>query len=97
MELPRRFNHPYRTLRNGGMDRDGALAKIRKAGASFLESIEAVKDVDGLSLADSKSAVHESTAWASGFNDRESFWDESIAAREAEADSSPDPGREAGG
>lgn len=88
-----RFNQSYRTLREGGMDRDAALAEIRKAGASFLESTVAVKEVDGLTIVDSKRVIHESPAWADEAKDQERFWDEAIASLEA----MPDPGREAGG
>ena len=93
MAIPRRFNHPYRTLRESGLDRDAALAEIRKVGASFVESMVAVVDVDGLSIADSKRAVHESAAWADERDFQERFWAEAIASLEA----MPDPGREAGG
>ncbi|WP_145432017.1 hypothetical protein [Lacipirellula limnantheis] len=89
MELPRRFNHPYRTLRQSGMDRDAALAEIRKAGASFFESMVAVKEVDGLTVVDSKMAVHCSPAWADEVKEQERFWDEAIAALEADPDLSP--------
>jgi hypothetical protein len=88
MALPR-FNPAYRSLREGGMGRDGALAEIRKAGASFIESIQAVKDVDGLSLGECKKVVHESPAWENEFRHRESFWDEAITALEMGLESDP--------
>jgi hypothetical protein len=54
-----------------------------------MESIQAVKDVDGLPLGECKRVVHQSSAWANGFNHRERFWDEAIAALEAEPESKP--------
>ena len=68
----------YRQLRATGKDRDIVLGVLRRKGASFIQCVKAMYEVDCLSLDECKVIVHQSPAWSDEVTTREAFWDEII-------------------
>lgn len=79
------FVHRYRELREAGQDRDIAIGVLRREGANFLRCIQALHDVEGLSLSACKDIVHRSPAWFEERESRDVFWDEVIRLLNQEA------------
>jgi ribosomal protein L7/L12 len=67
---------------------DVSLAALREQGASPIDSIKAVREVTGVSLADAKRVVSESTAWDDIRESHAKFVHELVDAIEAETDDS---------
>ena len=65
---------------------DVALAALREQGASLIDSIKAVREVFGVSLAEAKRIVFASTAWDDIRESHVKFVDELADAIEAKAD-----------
>jgi ribosomal protein L7/L12 len=63
-----------------GATTETILERLRSDGASKIESIRALCDGAGMSLADAKRAVHFSSAWADVKERDERIWDELEAA-----------------
>jgi len=53
-----------RGLRASGMDVDDVLAELRSRGATVVESLKVVREVEHLTLGEAKIVVDESRAWA---------------------------------
>jgi len=67
---------------------DEALSQLRADGASIIESVKAVHDVQGCDLAQAKRVVHFSNAWSDVERQQhEHFHDELIKGIEDEANS----------
>ena len=54
----------YRELRGLGHDIQTALSLLRREGATIIESIAAVREVEGISLGEAKGVVADSQTWA---------------------------------
>ena len=53
-----------RGLRASGMELDGVLAVLRNRGASIVDSLKIVRDVEHVSLGQAKAVVDRSPVWA---------------------------------
>ena len=53
-----------RRLRASGVGIDGVLAELRSRGASVVESLKVIREVEHLTLGEAKVVVDESRAWA---------------------------------
>ena len=62
-------------LMREGRSQDDVLAQLRANGGSVVDSIKALMDGAGLSLAAAKQAVHFSPAWADQREQNEAFHD----------------------
>jgi ribosomal protein L7/L12 len=67
-----------------GVDLDTALTSLRSQGASILDSIKAVREVQAVSLGDAKQLVAGSPAWDDLREDHNRFIDETLAVFKAE-------------
>jgi hypothetical protein len=77
------FTERFRELRTCGHDRDVALGVLRRSGASFIDCVRSVREVERMSLRDAKLVVHQSHAWSDDRQAREAFWDSVIRAIES--------------
>lgn len=91
-EPPRNFVETMRAVLERGGDTTDALTALRDAGASMIDSIKVVMEVQGASLGDAKWVVEDSPAWRDGFEARQDWRDrivEELASADSASESSP--------
>lgn len=71
-------------MRREGFSQEEILAHLRSDGCSIIESIKALKEGAGMSLADAKRAIEESQTWAGTREHNRKFIDELIATLDGE-------------
>jgi ribosomal protein L7/L12 len=73
-----------RRLRSEGIEWDEVLARLRCDGATIIESVKIVRELDSVTLGKAKDLVDSSIAWSDQFSENDALRKTAIEALEAD-------------